>query len=168
MSTYTILVVDDENLMLELISKTLRPAGYEILTASSAEEGIALIDVNNVDLIISDHKMPGMTGIKFLQYIRITYPEILTILLTGYANLETAMDAINSAGVYKFMTKPLNLKELITIVKRAFEVKDLIKEKNLLINKVKSYESRLNELEKEYPGITHVTRDKNGNIVSDL
>ncbi len=169
MDAYTILIVDDEKMMLDLISKALHKNGYKAITAMSAEEGMALLEVNNIGLVISDQRMPGgMSGIDFLQYVRTNYPDVLSILLTGYANLETAMDAINSAGVYKFLTKPFELDELLLTIKRAFEVKDLIKERNLLMNKVKSYETLLDELEKDHPGITHVARDENGNIVTDI
>ena len=169
MNQYRILVVDDEKMMRSLIQRSLSDAGCKVLTAGSAEEGMALMEVNNIDLVISDQKMPGgMTGIDFLQYIRTAYPEVLTILLTGYPNLETAMDAINSAGVLKYLTKPFEIRELTRAVKHCFEVKDLVTERNLMMNKIKSYESRLEELEKEHPGITHVVRDKNGHIITDI
>ncbi|MFH2092675.1 MAG: response regulator [Pseudomonadota bacterium] len=168
MSRYTILIVDDEKLILDIISKASRIDKYRVLTADSAEEGMVLLEMNNIDLVISDHQMPGMSGIQFLQHVRTTYPDVLTILLTGYASLETAMEAINSAGVYKFLTKPFDINELLITIKRAFEVKDLVRERNLLMNKVRSYESRLDELEKEYPGITHVVRDANGEIITDI
>lgn len=169
MNRHTILVVDDEEMMRDMMSKALKGCGYAVLTATSAEEGMALIEVNNIDLVISDQIMPGgMSGIEFLQFIRSSHPEILTILLTGFPNLETAMDAINTAGVYKFLTKPFELNELIVAIKRSFEVMDIAKERNQLMNKIKSYESRLDELEKEHPGITHVVRDENGHIITEI
>lgn len=165
----TILVVDDEPMLLDLISKALKSTNYKVLTADSAEEGMALLEINDLDMVISDYKMPGgMSGIDFLKHVSSTYPEVLTILLTGHASLETAMDAINSAGVYKFITKPFDLNELMLTIKRALEVQDLIKEKNLLTNKLKAYEAHLDDLEKKHPGITHVIRDKDGHIITGI
>ncbi len=168
MGNYTILIVDDEDETIDIIERALRPLEYGILTANMAEEGMNLVESNKIDLIISDNIMPGITGVEFLQDVRRHHPEIISILLTGYADLETAMDAINSAGVYKFMTKPVSIMKLIETVKSALELKDLVKERNLLMNKVDSYETQLDELEKKYPGITQVDRDKDGSIVVDL
>ncbi len=167
MSENTILIVDDEDMILDVITRGLKNDNYCILSARSGEEGIELLKNHDVHLVISDQKMPGMTGINFLKKVKASYPDIITIIFTGYADLETAMEAINSSGVYKFMVKPLNLVDLKITIQRAFEWREMVIERNFLIEKIKAYEAKLYELEVLHPGITQVDRDLNGSVVID-
>lgn len=168
MQTPSILVVDDDATILDMISDGLRHQKHPILTAKSGEEGLAILAKEPTALVISDQKMDGMSGIEFLKRVKAVYPETLTIILTGYADLRTAQEAINRAGVYKFMTKPINIIELQITVKRAMELQALVMERDQLLNRVKAYEARMSHLEKQSPGITKVKRDANGNVVLDL
>jgi len=139
---------------------------YSILTATSGQEGLAKLRKNDVSLVVSDQKMPGMSGMEFLKKVKIDYPEILTMMLTAYADIETAIEAINEAGVYKFILKPWDDVDFRITIKRALESLQVIKERNSLMQKVKSHESILKDLEKKYPGITRVERDEDGNVLS--
>ena len=168
MNKLTILVVDDEYFILDLITRCLSNEKYRILTAQSAEEGLQLLKNNEVHLVISDQRMPGMPGLSFLRKVKADYPDIITIILTGYADIETVLEAINSAGVYKFMVKPMNMLDLKITVQRALEWRQLIIDKDLLSNKIIAYEARLKELERMHPGITNYKKDKNGNIILEL
>ncbi|MBU3948296.1 MAG: response regulator [Proteobacteria bacterium] len=168
MSTLTILVVDDEYFILDLITRCLTNDKYRILTAQSAEEGLKLLIKNQVHLVISDQRMPGMTGLNFLRKVKANYPDIITIILTGYADIETVLEAINSTGVYKFMLKPMNMIDLRITVQRALEWRQMIIDKDLLSDKIKTYEARLKELERLHPGITDYKTDESGNIILDL
>lgn len=168
MSTLTILVVDDEYFILDLITRCLTNEKYRILTAQSAEEGLKLLIKNQVHLVISDQRMPGMTGLNFLRKVKANYPDIITIILTGYADIETVLEAINSTGVYKFMLKPMNMIDLRITVQRALEWRQMIIDKDLLSDKIKTYEARLKELERLHPGITDYKTDESGNIILDL
>ena len=163
----TILVVDDEDHIIRTITKTLILDGHNVLSSQSGEEGLSLLAQNIIDLVISDLEMPGMNGLEFLQKVRIDYPHILTILLTGHGNLETALQAINEAGVYKFILKPWNTNDLRITVKRALELQKLTMERDSLQREVVRQEVALRELERENPGITKVERNEAGEWILD-
>jgi two-component system, probable response regulator PhcQ len=167
MKKHTILIVDDEDMILKSICRALRNEDYRILTETNGEKGLALLKDHEVHLVISDQKMPGMNGIDFLMQIKKDYPQILTIMLTGNAEIEIAMNAINEAGVYKFILKPWNDNNLKVAIRRALETLELIRERDSLLEKVKTRDAILQGLEKQYPGISKVERNENGYIVLD-
>ena len=168
MKTHTILIVDDEELVLKSILRALRNENFKILIAQSGEEGLAVLKDYDVHLVISDQKMPGMNGLDFLKRVKADYPKILTVMLTGQAELEIAMDAINEAGVYKFILKPWNDNDLKITVRRALETLELVCERDSLLQQVKTQEAFLQDLEKEFPGISKVEHDEDGYIIIDL
>lgn len=167
MKTHTILIVDDEELVLKSIFRVLRNENYQTLTAQSGEEGLAVLKRYDVDLVISDHKMPGMNGLDFLKRVKSDYPQILTIMLTGQAEIEIAMSAINEAGVYKFILKPWDDYDLKITARRALEALDLICERDSLLQQVKAQDAVLQDLEKEFPGISKIEYDEDGYIILD-
>lgn len=167
MKKHTILIVDDEEMILKSIVRVLRNENYQILTAQSGEKGLTVLKDYDVHLVISDQKMPGMNGLDFLKRVKRDYPQILTIMLTGQSELEIAMDAINEAGVYKFILKPWNDNDLKVTIRRALETLELIWERESLLQQVKSRDAVLQNLEKEYPGIGKVERDEDGYIILD-
>ncbi len=112
-----ILVVDDEQHVRQLIGKVLEKEGYEVMTAGNGEEGLEVFQKHNIDLIISDIKMPKMSGIEFLHKVKEQEPGVGFILITAFATMETAIDAIKS-GAQDYVTKPFDIKEIITAVKK--------------------------------------------------
>ena len=102
----TVLFVDDEANILSSIKRTLRREGYEILTASNADEGFSLLAKYPVQLIVSDQRMPEMSGTEFLARVKNLYPETVRIVLSGYSEISAVTDAINKGAVYRFMLKP--------------------------------------------------------------
>lgn len=168
MSTHTILVVDDDKTILEIITQALQYDGYAVITAENGESGLEKLAEHNIQLVISDQKMPGMTGLDFLAKVKQQNPEVLTIMLTGYADVEIAMDAINKTGVYKFLVKPINVADLRVTVKRALELGQLVSERDELVERIKTHEAKLKALEKKHPGITIVERDEDGTVILDL
>lgn len=112
-----ILVVDDEQHVRQLIGKVLEKEGYEVLTACNGEEGLEIFQKNNIDLIISDIKMPKMNGIEFLHKVKEQEPGVGFILITAFATMETAIDAIKS-GAQDYVTKPFDIKEILNAVKK--------------------------------------------------
>ena len=168
MSIHTVLVVDDDKTILEIITQALQYDGYAVITAENGESGLEKLAEHNIQLVISDQKMPGMTGLDFLAKVKQEYPEVLTIMLTGYADVEMAMDAINNTGVYKFLVKPINIADLRVTVKRAFELGQLVSERDELVERIKTHEAKLKALEKKHPGITMVERDEDGTVILDL
>jgi len=167
MKKNTVLIVDDEEMILKSIVRVLRNENYKVLTAQSGAEGLAVLKEYDVHLIISDQKMPGMNGLEFLKHVKRDYPQILTIMLTGHAEIEIAMNAINEAGVYKFILKPWDDNNLKITIRRALETLELIWERDSLVQQVKARDAVLQNLEKEHPGISKVDRDEDGYIILD-
>lgn len=117
---YKILVVDDETANLRLLERLFRGT-YDVVSASSADEAIELLSVHDISLIISDQRMPGMTGIEFLKIAAEMRPQTVRIMLTGYSDAEALVEAINSGAVYKYITKPWVNDELLQTAKRALQ-----------------------------------------------
>jgi len=151
MERHTILVVDDEKLILNSIKHVLRSENYHLLTAQSGIEGLKLLKKHNVQLVISDQKMPKMTGVEFLKQVKVLYPEILTIMLTAVDETKIAIDAINEAGVYKFILKPWENNDLKITIRRALESLELLLERDKLLKRVHAIETTLKDLEKDLP-----------------
>lgn len=161
----TILVVDDEEMVLKAINRSLRNENYDIFTALGAEEGLKLLEMRDFDLVMSDQCMPGMDGVAFLQKVKAEQPRTLTIMLTGETDIEVAMKAINEAGVYKFIMKPWDDDDLKVTIHRALESLDLTRERDNLRERVKARDTLLRNLEKEHPGITQVDKDDDGYLI---
>ncbi|UYG04968.1 EAL domain-containing protein [Halomonas sp. LR3S48] len=115
----TILLLDDEANILSALNRTLRRDGYRILTATSARDAFDLLATQEVALVISDQRMPEMSGTEFLKRVKALYPQILQIILSGYTDLKTVTEAINEGGIYKFLTKPWDDDELRLVVQQA-------------------------------------------------
>ncbi len=154
MNNKTLLIVDDEKSIISSLKRVFIDEDFKIVTAYSASEGLQKIKDFEIDLVLSDQKMPEMDGIEFLRQVRINHPHILTILMTAHADVDNAVKAINDAGVYKFILKPWNKEELKLTIKRAFEMMTVTSERDALVNKMKTKDILLQNLEKEYPGIS--------------
>lgn len=161
----TILVVDDDELFLEYIQRALTSENYNVITAYSGKEGLDILGKQQVSVVISEYKIPLMNGLEFLEKVRIIYPDILTIMVTDHADIKLAIKAINEAGVYKFLLKPWDDINFKNTIKKTLESLQVIKERDVLIRKVKTHEATLKDLEKRYPGITKVERDEDGYIL---
>ena len=127
-----ILCVDDEPNILSSLRRLFRAKGYEVLIANGGEEGLAILEKEKVDLIISDMRMPNMTGAVFLEHVRSRWPDIIRLLLTGYADVQSIIDAINRGEIYRYITKPWDDHDIVLVVKQALERQDLEKEKKRL------------------------------------
>ena len=116
-----ILYVDDE--INNLISfKAVFRIKYNIFTAISGEEAIKVLHANPVNIIITDQRMPQMTGVEFLETILGDFPDPIRILLTGYADMNAVVDAVNKGKIFHYLTKPWNEEELDMTIERAYEV----------------------------------------------
>lgn len=116
-----ILYVDDEQNNLISFKATFR-LKYNVMIALSADEAIKILEKKPVEIIITDQRMPNMTGIEFLEKIIDTYPEPIRILLTGYADMNAVIDAVNKGKIYHYLSKPWSEQELDETIKKAFEV----------------------------------------------
>jgi diguanylate cyclase (GGDEF)-like protein len=120
-----VLVVDDEPLILCSLQRLLRRE-FDVLGAQSGSEGLELLGTHDVHIIISDQRMPGMTGTEFLAHIHGEHPDAIPLLLTGYADIESVITAINTGRVYRYLVKPWNPDELVAAVREAGEKYALI------------------------------------------
>ncbi len=109
---YTVLFVDDERNILEMLKRLLRKEKYRMFTALSGTDGLQIIRENDVNVVISDQRMPGMSGTEFLRMVKEHHPGILTAILTGTADLETIKEALNKSHISRFFLKPWNSDEL--------------------------------------------------------
>src|SRR4030067_3863555 len=126
--THSLLLVDDEENILNSLKRTFRKEQYRIITAQSGMEGLSVIDREKVSLVLSDHRMPGMEGVEFLNEVRQKSTDTIKMMLTGYADMQSVMNAINHGEVYRFITKPWDDEEIRLIVKDALHHYDLIDE----------------------------------------
>lgn len=117
----TLLLVDDEENILSSLARLFRKSGYIILRANSAKEGIEIVKEHPVGVIVSDQRMPGMTGVEFLSNVKLTHPDTIRIILSGYSDIKSITDSINEGSVYKFLTKPWDDELLLKNVAEAFE-----------------------------------------------
>lgn len=130
----TILLVDDEENILAALRRVLRREGYRILTASSGQAGLDALALHKVDVIVSDQRMPGMTGVEFLRQAKELYPDTVRIVLSGYTELHSITDAINEGSIYKYLTKPWEDDLIRANIAEAFRHKALADD-NLRLNR---------------------------------
>lgn len=162
-----ILIVDDEENVLNALRRTLRKEGYELFFATHPNEALAILKTTPIDLVISDHLMPTMTGLEFLKVVRDRHPDTQRMMLTGHADMQTAIDAINHGEIYRFLTKPWDDTELKVTLYLAFEQLDLERENRRLLATVRRQADLIKALDRQYPGIGHVVRDADGAILID-
>jgi two-component system probable response regulator PhcQ len=165
---YSVLIVDDQAEIRHLLEKALARENYRLFSAASAAAGLEILATQPVDVVLSDHKMPGMTGTEFLAVVRRRYPDTIRIILTGHASLETAIRAINEGEIYRFFTKPCNLVDLSVTIRQGLQQRALHRENTRLKKIVDRQNTTLDALEKRSPGITTVKRDADGNVIIDL
>lgn len=127
-----LLLVDDEENILSALTRLLRRDGYRILRATSGTEGLALLETDDVGVIVSDQRMPEMSGVEFLSRVKAKYPDTVRIVLSGYTDLNSVTDAINNGAIYKFLTKPWDDEQLRRNVREAFEHFNLRRENERL------------------------------------
>jgi response regulator RpfG family c-di-GMP phosphodiesterase len=112
----TVLCVDDEVNVLNSLKRLLRKESYKLLLASSGKEGLSLLEKEPVHLVISDQRMPEMTGTEFLQIVKQRYPEAVRIILTGYSEANTIIESINKGEIYRYLMKPWDDEELRNMI----------------------------------------------------
>jgi DNA-binding NtrC family response regulator len=164
-SQRTILLVDDEESVRNALRRTLKREGYNVIVANGPEEGLARLRENSIQLVISDHLMPNMTGLEFLTLVRDRHPDVCRIMLTGHADMDTAIRAINEGDIYRFLSKPWDDLELKVLLHVAFEHTELEAENRKLLAMVRRQADVMRAIDRQYPGIMSVMRDENGAIV---
>lgn len=131
----SILYIDDEANNLIAFKANFR-RDYKVFTTESVDEALTILRENKIQIVITDQRMPGKTGIEFLQDVIKEFPEPIRILLTGYSDIEVVIDAINKGQVYRYISKPFNDLELKMTIENAMEVYNLRKENKDLLQKL--------------------------------
>ena len=162
-----LLLVDDEDNVRKALKRVFRKEPYEVEDASSAREGMEKLSEKPFDIIISDYKMPHINGLEFLKWVRDYYPDTIRIMLTGQADMDTAVRAINEGEIYRFFTKPWDDQDLRISIRIASEHLKLQRRNLELLDELNKTKNLLDQLEEKYPGISKVKRDEEGRIIID-
>ncbi len=128
----TLLIVDDEPNIIHSLERLFRRAGYRLLHAENGAAGLALLEENEVGVILSDQRMPDMNGVEFLSEVRERWPDTVRIVLSGYTELSSVTESVNKAGIYKFLTKPWDDEALRETVRKAFHLYRVTRENTRL------------------------------------
>lgn len=128
---YKILVVDDEPLIRESLYEILRIEGYSVQMAQSGQEAVKLIQSSTFDIVVTDYKLPKMSGMELLEIIKKDYSKIEVIMITGYGSIETAVEAMKK-GAYDYITKPINDNEIKIVIKKIVEKMQIVAENEAL------------------------------------
>ncbi|MFT6983949.1 MAG: response regulator RpfG family c-di-GMP phosphodiesterase [Crocinitomicaceae bacterium] len=137
-----VLYVDDERHNLTSFKATYRK-DFSVHTAESAEEGLKILKENEINVVLSDQRMPKMTGVEFFKIIKKEYPEPIRILITGYSDIEAVIDSINQGQVYRYISKPWEPNDLRLVIEQANEVFSLRKENARLMEALKDSNQKL-------------------------
>ncbi|MHC1781090.1 MAG: ATP-binding protein [Bacteroidales bacterium] len=143
-SEKNLLVIDDEVEITKALVRQFRKI-YNVYTANNAHEALVLMEKVNIQVILSDQRMPGMTGVDFYSGIRDKYPDALKLILTGYSDIEAVIRAINEGQVFRYVKKPWNPDEMESVIKEAFEKYELIISNRKLMDHLKEANQNLEE-----------------------
>lgn len=168
MQKQCILLLDDEENILHSLTRLLRADGREILTALDAQEALEKLKSSpGVDLVISDNKLPNMSGVDFLIKVKQLYPDTIRVLITGYPDLDSVIKAINNGQIYRFITKPWQNEELKLLVKQALEYADIVKDNRALLKIAKQQRDFVSYVQKKYPQVSVNEFDQTGLYIID-
>jgi signal transduction histidine kinase len=145
---HILLVVDDEPDLVHSVQDLLRRE-YRVLGATRAAEGLKILEREPVHIVMTDQRMPEMTGVEFLKRLRSTYPDTVRLLFTAYSDLKTVTEAINQGNVYRYITKPWDGEELQTVLRQAAEHYDLMAERKRLLGELQEKNAQLEAANKE-------------------
>jgi DNA-binding NtrC family response regulator len=145
MTNGRILVVDDDPSLRRVLQVQLEQEGYEVAVTASAQQTLSVLQLRQFDLVITDLKMPGMSGLELLKLVRLQYPQTIIIMLTAFGTVDTAVEAMK-AGAYDYLTKPVHQDEMSVVVRRALEHLHLVEQVRTLrlsLNKKYGFENLL-------------------------
>jgi response regulator RpfG family c-di-GMP phosphodiesterase len=143
---HTVLCVDDEVNVLNALKRLFRKEGFKLLTAAGGAEALKLLQDNPVHMIISDQRMPEMSGTELMAKAKELYPDMIRIILTGYTDVDTITESINQGHIYKFFLKPWNDQSLVLEIRQALEQYDLVQINKALHQKVLEQNEALRQL----------------------
>ena len=148
--TGTIVAVDDEDMVVRSLRMYLElETPYNVVTYTSTAEALKFIAANEIDLVVSDYLMPEMDGLKFLAEVKKLKPEVPRVLLTGYADKENAIKAINEIGLYQYIEKPWNNEDLRIVLRNGIEKKQLLQQLQQKMAEIDKAHRELQGIQKE-------------------
>ncbi|MBX7138937.1 MAG: response regulator [Oligoflexia bacterium] len=165
MTEIRVLVVDDDPAFLASIKRGLHGHGYLISTTTKPTEALELLDRNGYDIMIIDEKMPLLSGSELLRIVSSRFPNLVSIMLTGHADLQCATKAINQGNVFRFLQKPCSMDLILDTVREALRHLDRLKTRENLHELIQMQSSYIENLERQHPGISKVTFDEEGAFV---
>lgn len=141
-----VLLVDDEAAILSALQRVFRKSGYQILTAESGEQALDVLTREAVDVVLTDMRMPGMDGSELLQRVRRNWPNVSRVLMTGHADLNQTIRAINEAGIHHYIGKPWDDDELLSVMAEALDRALVYREHQRLLQVTQTQNARLTDL----------------------
>lgn len=175
---HNLLIIDDEVEITKALTRQFRKK-YNVFSTTNAEEGFAIMEKEKIQVVLSDQRMPGLTGVDFFSKIKDKYPDALKLIITGYTDIEAVIGAINEGQVFRYVTKPWHPEELDTIIREAFEKYELITNNRKLMHSLQEanqnlegkVKARTAELEKLNERLSELNLEKNryiGMVAHDL
>ncbi len=162
---HKVLIVDDDVNLLSSLKRALHKEPYEILLARSADEALGILDVQEVDAVVTDQAMAGLSGTEFLRIVRQKYPDTARFMLTGKATLEVALKAINEGEITHFFQKPCSHIYMTILIRQAIIQRMLLKKVRELMDANLRKQALIEELERKFPGISRIDRDGDGTVL---
>jgi DNA-binding NtrC family response regulator len=142
---HPILLVDDEPEILFSLKGLLRRE-FELYTAESGQKALEILEQHPIHVIMTDQRMPEMTGVQLMSRAKDEYPDAIRIVFTGYADIKAVINAINNGGLYRYITKPWDPDELIEVLHQATAVYDELAERRRLLGDLRDYMNQSQEL----------------------
>ncbi|MGH7417064.1 MAG: sigma-54-dependent transcriptional regulator, partial [Candidatus Rokuibacteriota bacterium] len=121
---HRILIVDDDEIFLRPLRRTLEAAGFDVLAAASGEDAIDLLKRDDVDLVVSDRRLPGIDGVELVRRIKADHPDLAVVVMTAYGTIESAVEAMR-LGALDYLVKPFEPVEALMVIRRAIEFQEL-------------------------------------------
>jgi adenylate cyclase len=146
---HCVLFIDDETNILKALQRLLRNEPCRVITASRGAEALEILDRERPQVVVSDQRMPEISGVDLLQTVRQRHPDVVRILLTGYTEMNIAVEAINRGEIFRLVTKPWNDEELKATLRQAFDTHDLKSEIRRLNQVTREQNLKLQELNRD-------------------
>jgi DNA-binding NtrC family response regulator len=163
-----VLLVDDEPLLLRSIERAWpRATNLELVTAGHAEAALAILRTSSIDILVSDIDMPGMSGLELMKLARREFPEVPRVLITGNATTERALEAINEGEIFRFLTKPFPVQQLLDVVTMIGERLENIRRGGAAQNRRARTQGLLAWVEGRFPGATRIDSRPGAEVVLD-
>jgi signal transduction histidine kinase len=166
--TCHLLILDDEENILKSIQRIFMGDSFEIAATSDPQEAFKILAKEKIKVVLSDYRMPTITGVQFLKHVKEQYPDTVRILFTGYADVSTAEEAINISHVYRFVNKPWNVGELKGVIYQAMQYYDLVVENRKLFESTIEKNEQLEIVNRKLKAMYELQKDFSSTISHEL